>query len=249
MLPPWLPGQLFNYAPPWLGPSLLVVGLVLLTAGTFTTSELVYTITPVQWTGILTMGVGLTVVLAPLYVRYPAGVLAVLTVLGRGIEGTAAVRTLQRHLASVRGEDVDSWEAVRRQYRRVGYVLAVVGSGLALVYLVAVSPVDSLVRSLAVVRSFAIVGLTVAAVGWRVRDVRELFSLVFYAGIVLTAVGTEVHNLATLASLALVVLGEVGYVAGIALALRAWQLLAAEEYQQLTELFVLDYYTKQSVRE
>jgi hypothetical protein len=247
VIPPWLAA--LDYAPPWLGPTLLVTGLVLLTAGAFTTSELVYTITRTQWVGILVMGVGLTVVLAPLYVSYPTVVLAVLTVLGRGIEGSAAVRTVQRNVASARGDTVENEAPARRLYRWAGYLLAVVLGGVGVVYLVAVGPANSLVRSIAVVRSFAIVGLTVAAVGWRVSDVQEMFSLVFYAGIVLTAVGTEVHNLAALASLALVVLGEVGYVAGIVLALRAWQLLADEQYQQLTELFALDYYTKQALRE
>lgn len=238
---------LVDFVPAWLGPTLLTVGVVLLLTGVYSTSELYRDLSVGNLIGLFVIGLGATLMVTPLYVRSVELTIAFIAVLGHAVEGVATVRTYQRYVYSIKNLELTGSLTSRIMFGVVGVVLAVTLLSVGVVYLLVREP--SLSYSLAMIRTLVVVGLSVGAVGYSVDRVRSAYSLFFYVGFILTVVGAEIHNLRLAADLAVWVVGQIAFILGGGLALYTWDRLLHGEYQRLTDVFALDYYTKQYLRQ
>lgn len=242
-------GLVVDYAPAWLGPALLAVGVVLLLAGSVSISDLGRELGPGHVVAFVIMGAGLALPFGPLYLRYPGVVVLCLSFLGRAIEGVALVRTYQKYVTTVREWELQGGLKGRIFASVVGLCLAIVAVGAGAVYLAFYAEQSSLGRSIQLFRTLVILGTSLAAVGWRVNRVREAYSYLFYAGFVLTVVGTELQNLSLAFEIAVFAAGELSYVVGATVALHIWSLLATDRYDRLQSVTPLSYYTLEWLRE
>lgn len=242
-------GLLFDYFPAWLGPALLSIGIVLLSTGVYSTSEMGKTLGAGNIFALLLMGVGSAFSLVPLYFQYPSFIIAVLTVLGRTVEGAAMVRTVQKGVVTIRERELQGGLKGKIIFLILGIAITVILSGVGVTYLILYKSQTSIGYSLQLIRTMIIIGLSVGAVGLRINDVRKAYSWIFYSGFILTIIGTELHNLQVGVEIAIIALGNFGYLLGTVGALYTWHALITGQYNKLIERFGLDYYTMSWIKD
>jgi hypothetical protein len=120
---------LVDYVPPWLGPALLAVGLILMFASMAWSIVVAGDSRSVTSGGLavasVTIGAGL--LLVPLYFEYTYIAAAGLLLAGRWLEGVAATRLLTKVTRFVTGTSSGSIVAtIKRRLRRLAIVFAII---------------------------------------------------------------------------------------------------------------------------
>lgn len=226
--PALLVGQLdwvLDYEPPWLGPAVMVVGLL-----TFVTGFAVHYSPRGLFTWIA-YAVIATVALVPWVVSYPAVGVAGLLMLGAWFEGVGTVRAfakLYHYVGTARsvlaGDGVGGGgSSGPRSFTRKAawwlafqlFVLLGVAVSVWVVFVLA-STGRATVATLSkdVLVGWTLVTLVVAVFGflWKVWSVRDVLPLSILAGLALLTTGAEIYNLKLLqGDIALFLLGKVVY--------------------------------------
>lgn len=229
-LDPIIVGQLdwvLDYEPPWLGPAVMLAGLLTFVAG----FAVHYSRQgPFAWAG---YGVVATVALVPWVGSYPATGAAALLLLGAWFEGVGTVRAfakLAHYAGKLRsflggggggGSTTDAVEGltVKAAWFLAFQLLILLGVAVSVwvVFVLAATgtaTVATLSKDVLVLWTLSTLVVAVFGFLWKVWSVRDVLPLSVLGGLALLTAGAEIYNLRLLqANLALFLLAKAVYAA------------------------------------
>jgi hypothetical protein len=225
-------GWYVDFVPPWLAPTIILTGLLIVAAHAYASIFNALDLDSVGVSGYATnataalfLGTAFAGVVgvAPWYLAGNWVLIGLLGFLGQWIQGIAAVRFLQKVWIFVSERRLAGSGLPKRlgYFLIVYFVIALLVWGVIVAF-VFTETLDSVTYSVTLVWTLVVFVTSLAGLVWRLKGARKSMSTPLLVGFVLMIAGAAIQNLSLLAEINVFLLGTAGYWGGYLVAVAVW---------------------------